>query len=80
MFARVSSATIGALQGYVACRYFLHNWPKLCWLAFDGPHCFGTVVCKQDKHRELLRGYIAMLVVEHEYRGLGVGAQLPTLP
>lgn len=55
-------------------RYFLHCWPKLCFMAFDGAHCFGTVVCKMDIHGELLRGYIAMLVVEHAYRGLGVGA------
>lgn len=55
------------------CRFFLQNWPDLCWLAFDGQQCFGTVVCKQDKHGEMLRGYIAMLVVTDEYRGLGVG-------
>ena len=58
----------------VRCRYFLHSWPKLCFMAFDGAHCFGTVVCKMDMHGDLLRGYIAMLVVEHAYRGLGVGA------
>ncbi|CAL8463994.1 g3529 [Coccomyxa elongata] len=57
-------------------RYFLHNWPKLCWLAFDSTHCFGVVVCKADDHRGVQRGYIAMLVVEHEYRGLGVGTML----
>jgi ribosomal protein S18 acetylase RimI-like enzyme len=55
-------------------RYFLHNWPKLCWLAFDGSHCFGVVVCKADDHNGSLRGYIAMLVVRDAYRGLGVGA------
>lgn len=54
-------------------RYFLHNWPKLCWLAFDGAACFGVVVCKVDDHRGVLRGYIAMLVVKHEYRKHGVG-------
>lgn len=57
----------------MASRYFLHNWPKLCWLAFDEAHCFGVVVCKADDHRGSQRGYIAMLVVENEYRGLGVG-------
>ena len=55
------------------CRFFLQNWPDLCWLAFDNDLCFGTVVCKQDKHGEMLRGYIAMLVVMNDYRGLGVG-------
>ena len=58
-------------------RYFLHSWPKLCWLAFDGPACFGVVVCKADDHRGSLRGYIAMLVVQNSYRGLGVGEQQP---
>ncbi len=69
------------MTGVWAGRYFLHNWPKLCWLAFDGAHCFGVVVCKADDHRGAQRGYIAMLVVEHEYRGLGVGetSSLPVL-
>lgn len=41
---------------------------------FEGPHCFGTVVAKMDVHRDkALRGYIAMLTVEKEYRYLGVG-------
>ena len=56
-------------------RYFLHNWPQLAFLAYDGDHCFGTVVCKMDVHREqMLRGYLAMLVVEKPYRSLGTGA------
>lgn len=55
-------------------RFFLHNWPKLCFLSFDGEHCFGTVVCKLETRSEnLQRGYIAMLVVEEKYRKLGVG-------
>ncbi|KAL4422100.1 hypothetical protein ABPG77_001568 [Micractinium sp. CCAP 211/92] len=58
-------------------RYFLHNWPHLCFLVFKGPHCFGTVVAKMDVHRDkALRGYIAMLTVEKEYRYLGVGSEL----
>jgi hypothetical protein len=55
-------------------RYFLHTWPHLCFLAFDGSHCFGTVVAKMEMHRgQMMRGYIAMLVVEKPYRYLGVG-------
>ena len=30
-------------------RYFLHQWPKLCFFAYDGDKPFGTVVCKMDK-------------------------------
>lgn len=54
-------------------RYFLHTWPHLCFLAFDGEHCFGTVVAKMELHRDVMRGYIAMLVVEKKYRYLGIG-------
>ena len=28
-------------------RYFLHNWPRLCFLAYDGDTPFGCIVCKQ---------------------------------
>lgn len=55
-------------------RYFLHNWPHLCFLVFKGERCFGTVVAKMDVHRgRALRGYIAMLTVQREHRHLGVG-------
>ncbi|KAK9861103.1 hypothetical protein WJX84_009583 [Apatococcus fuscideae] len=57
-------------------KYFLHHWPQLCVLAFDGSSCFGTIVCKLDQHGEFLRGYIAMLVVEQPYRKLGIGSEL----
>lgn len=54
-------------------RYFLHQWPKLCYLAYDGDTPFGTVVCKMDLHRDHMRGYVAMLVVDKAYRGKGAG-------
>ncbi|CAK0786179.1 N-alpha-acetyltransferase mak3 [Coccomyxa viridis] len=59
-------------------RYFLHSWPRLCWLAFHGDRCFGVIVCKADNHKgtSTLRGYVAMLVVMTAYRGLGVGTEL----
>ena len=58
----------------------MHNWPQLAFLAYDGDHCFGTVVCKMDVHREqMMRGYLAMLVVEKPYRSLGTGEQHPWL-
>ena len=57
------------------CRYFLHIWPELAFLAYDSGHCLGTVVCKMDRHKctNMMRGYLAMLVVEKPYRALGVG-------
>ena len=73
----VESWTELPLPACVIYRYFLHNWPQLAFLAYDGDHCFGTVVCKMDVHREqMLRGYLAMLVVEKPYRSLGTGKQL----
>ena len=27
-------------------RYFIHNWPKLCFLAMDEDKCVGAIVCK----------------------------------
>ena len=65
-----------------ACRFFLHNWPELCWMAFDEERCFATVVCKLEPHGDLLRGYLAMLVVISQYRGLGIGRllKLPESP
>lgn len=58
-------------------RYFIHNWPKLCFLAMDGENCIGAIVCKLDIHRQLTkRGYIAMLAVDAAYRKLKVGTTL----
>lgn len=57
-------------------RYFLHQWPNLCYIAYDGDKPFGTVVCKMDMHRDHMRGYVAMLVVDKTYRGKGVGSEL----
>jgi peptide alpha-N-acetyltransferase len=42
--------------------------------AFIGERCVGAVVCKLDTHRGTRRGYLAMLVVEKEYRKLRIGA------
>ncbi|GLC41746.1 N-alpha-acetyltransferase mak3 [Pleodorina starrii] len=57
-------------------RYFLHQWPHLCFISYDGDKPFGTVVCKMDTHRERMRGYVAMLVVDKAYRGKRVGSEL----
>ena len=42
--------------------------------AFIEERCVGAVVCKLDTHRGTRRGYLAMLVVEKEYRKLRIGA------
>jgi Acetyltransferase (GNAT) family len=58
-------------------RYFLEQWPHLCFLAFSGPNPCGVIVCKMDMHREHMRGYLAMLVVDNQYRGKKIGAHPP---
>ncbi|XP_053973503.1 N-alpha-acetyltransferase 30-like [Hylaeus anthracinus] len=58
-------------------RYFIHNWPKLCFLAMHGDECVGAIVCKLDIHRKVIkRGYIAMLAVDVKYRKRKVGSNL----
>lgn len=58
-------------------RYFIHNWPRLCFLAMHNDLCVGAIVCKLDMHRpNLKRGYIAMLAVDKAYRKLKIGTNL----
>ncbi|XP_077279701.1 N-alpha-acetyltransferase 30 isoform X2 [Temnothorax americanus] len=58
-------------------RYFIHNWPKLCFLAMHGEECVGAIVCKLDIHRKVIkRGYIAMLAVDVKYRKRKIGSNL----
>ena len=62
-------------------RYFIHGWPELCILAFDQrdlERVVGVVVCKLDRanRRRRLRGYVAMLAVDPEYRGRRIGSAL----
>ncbi|CAD5113871.1 DgyrCDS3035 [Dimorphilus gyrociliatus] len=58
-------------------RYFIHNWPNLCFLAFDEDKCIGAIVCKLDWHKKIVhRGYIAMLAVDEDYRRRKIGSRL----
>lgn len=58
-------------------RYFIHNWPQLCFLAMYNDICVGAIVCKLDLHRHTIRrGYIAMLAVDKDYRKLKIGTNL----
>lgn len=58
-------------------RYFIHNWPKLCFLAMDEGKCVGAIVCKLDMHKKMVRrGYIAMLAVDSDYRRRKIGSHL----
>ena len=58
-------------------RYFIHNWPNLCFLATHEGKCIGAIVCKLDMHRNVVkRGYIAMLAVDEKYRKKKIGSSL----
>lgn len=58
-------------------RYFIHNWPKLCFLAMHDSRCVGAIVCKLDLHKKVIRrGYIAMLAVDEKYRKRKIGSNL----
>nr|CAG4647948.1 EOG090X07BN [Moina brachiata]SVE93047.1 EOG090X07BN [Moina brachiata] len=58
-------------------RYFIHNWPMLCFLAMFGEKCVGAIVCKLDLHKKVVRrGYIAMLAVDENFRQCKIGSNL----
>lgn len=58
-------------------RYFIHNWPKLCFLAVSSGEVVGAIVCKLDVHKKVtVRGYIAMLAVDHRFRKRKIGSNL----
>ncbi|XP_076128466.1 N-alpha-acetyltransferase 30 [Alosa pseudoharengus] len=58
-------------------RYFIHNWPQLCFLAVVDGECVGAIVCKLDMHKKMFRrGYIAMLAVDSKHRRKSIGTNL----
>ena len=61
-------------------RYFIHNWPHLCYLAMYETKYVGAIVCKLDIHKKITRrGYIAMLAVDKEVRRRKIGTNLVKL-
>jgi len=68
-------------------RYFIHNWPELCFLARRtywptgsdesiGEYV-GAIICKLAMHpKGTRRGYIAMLAVDERWRRLKIGTRL----
>lgn len=58
-------------------RYFMYDSPDLTFTARDGDKLVGTVVGTISPHKnKRLRGYIAMLAVQNEYRGHHIGTTL----
>jgi len=61
-------------------RYFLNNWPDLCFLAMKDETCVGTIICKLGIDKKgFNRGYIAMLAVDSTLRKMGIGSTLVKL-
>ncbi|XP_017059469.1 N-alpha-acetyltransferase 30 [Drosophila ficusphila] len=58
-------------------RYFVYNWPDLCFFALDGDRYVGAIVGNLEAAASgVLQGYIAMLAVDVEYRKQGIGKAL----
>ena len=57
-------------------RCFINNWPDLTFLAVAGEEVVGTVVGRLEAVKGILRGYIAMLAVDHQWRRRGIGSRL----
>ncbi|KAL6253021.1 N-alpha-acetyltransferase 30 [Rhinocladiella similis] len=61
-------------------RYFLYQWPELCFMAVDtndDNKLAGVVICKLEPHRGgPSRGYIAMLATKDTFRGQGIATTL----
>lgn len=73
---RLIQAELSEPYSIYTYRYFIYNWPKLCFLASHGDQYVGAIVCKLDMYLHIRRGYIAMLAVRKEYRKLKIGTTL----
>jgi peptide alpha-N-acetyltransferase len=61
-------------------RYFLNDWSDLTFLVHCGNYCIGAIICKTELHQnKTFRGYIAMLVVDKEFRKRGIATKLVTI-
>eukprot|EP01060_Flectonema_neradi_P026950 TRINITY_DN36598_c0_g1_i1.p1 TRINITY_DN36598_c0_g1~~TRINITY_DN36598_c0_g1_i1.p1 ORF type:complete len:249 (+),score=46.86 TRINITY_DN36598_c0_g1_i1:45-791(+) len=70
-------------------RYFMDNWPDLCWVIRlkdkKDPtvnKMIGAITCKasvRPKNHRIIRGYVAMLAILQEYRHNGFGSKLVML-
>ncbi len=76
---RLISAELSEPYSIYTYRYFIHNWPELCYLAEERStgEYMGVIVCKLDKSQSgYCAGYIAMLAVEMCHRRKGIGTRL----
>ncbi|SCU84499.1 LADA_0D02014g1_1 [Lachancea dasiensis] len=76
---RLIDADLSEPYSVYVYRYFLNQWPQLCYLAFEENERdpVGCVVCKYEEHRGArLRGYIGMLAVAQQFRRRGIAKEL----
>jgi len=83
LIQRLISGDLSEPYSIYCYRYFLHQWPSLCFLAFsstDPTVLIGAVVSKLEQHRGgPMRGYIGMLAVASSHRGKGIATKLVAL-
>ena len=73
------SGTLSEPYSIYTYRYFIHNWPDLCFLCSNRQtnELIGAIVSKLDLHKKVLRrGYIAMLAISKEYRRKKMASKL----
>lgn len=62
--------------------YFLNNWPQYCYtVKKQGSELIiGVIISKLEPHRDVrMRGYIGMLVIDPQYRKMGIASNLVKL-
>ncbi|KAL7716579.1 Acetyltransferase C complex catalytic subunit MAK3 [Entamoeba marina] len=59
-------------------RYFLRNWPDLCFFAKDNTtgKYIGCCIGKVSKQNDVQQGYLAMLSIDKAYRRMGIATKL----
>ncbi|KAN0012439.1 hypothetical protein ACTFIU_007740 [Dictyostelium citrinum] len=57
-------------------RFFLNQWPELCFLAYCNGQLIGVIISKKQTHKILERGYIGMIVVDKTFRRQKIGSTL----
>lgn len=73
------SGTLSEPYSIYTYRYFIHNWPDLCFLCSNREtnELIGSIVSKLDVHKKVLRrGYIAMLAINKDYRRKKIASKL----
>ena len=55
---------------------FLSSCSLFILQAKDGDKYVGVIICKLDRHKDRLRGYIAMLAVAKTHRKMSIGSNL----